>query len=117
MKIPSEIITGLFTLLGTLLGACATIGATWIRERNQNIRERDELIFNLAKVYWQEALIAARESKKRSVVPPLETFVISIKYFVNQIDIKKIDDKTLKKFLNDYSRVMDIVDEHFKKKG
>ena len=50
----------------------------------------------LGKIYWQEALMQARNTKGSSSVYPLESFIISIKYLFEQLDTDEIDEKILR---------------------
>lgn len=103
-------------LIGAIIGAAGPLILTWVKEHYQNKREREKLIHELSKIYWQEALIQARNSKLPSEVYPLESFIISVKYLFEELDTDKIDPNNIKEVLNRHSKVMKIVKEHYDKK-
>ena len=75
------------------------------------------MIYELGKIYWQEALIAARSSDSPSEVYPLESFIISIKYLFEKITNGKIDENNIKEILNKHSKIMMLVKTHYDKKA
>lgn len=103
-------------LLGAIIGAAGPILISWIKEHYQSKRENQKLIYELGKIYWQEALIAARNSGTPSEVYPLESFMISIKYLFEEITSGKIDEKNIKEVLKKHSRLMKVVKDHYDKK-
>ena len=66
MKI--EILVPLFTLLGALVGAFFSIAISWISEHYRNEREKEKLIYELGKIYWQ----APNESEEAIVIKSSE---------------------------------------------
>lgn len=103
-------------LVGAVIGATGPILISWIKEHYQSKRENQKLIYELGKIYWQEALIAARNSNAPSEVYPLESFIISIKYLFEEITSGKIDEKNIEDILNKHSKIMKIVKNHYDKK-
>jgi len=103
-------------LLGAVIGAAGPIFISWIKEHYQRKRENQKLIYELGKIYWQEALIAARNSSYPSEVYPLESFIISIKYLFEEITNGKIDENNIKEILNKHSKIMKTVKTHYDKK-
>lgn len=102
-------------LKGAIVGAVGPILVTWIKEHYQSKRENQKLIYELGKIYWQEALIAARNSKTISEVYPLESFIISIKYLFEEITSGKLNEKNIKDVLKRHSNLMKIIKEHYDK--
>jgi len=103
-------------LLGAIIGATGPILISWIKEHYQSKRENQKLIYELGKIYWQEALIQARNSGAPSEVYPLESFIISVRYLFEEISSKKIDEKNIKEILGNHSRIMKIVKKHYDEK-
>ncbi len=111
----NEILIPVFTLIGVLIGAVSSIVITWINEHHRNNREKEKLIYELGKIYWQEALIQGR-SNPGSYVYPLESFIISIKYLFEEITTKKINEDNVKEILKKHSDLMQVVKKHYDKK-
>lgn len=111
----NNVLIPIFTLGGVIVGAISSIAATWISEYYRNIREKEKLIHELGKIYWQEALIQGRNNPG-SYVYPLESFILSVKYLFEEISSKKIDEKNVEDILMKHSKLMKIVKSHYDKK-
>lgn len=102
-------------LIGVIIGSIGPILITFINQYFQSKREKEKLIYDLGKIYWQEALIKARESRDPSYVYPLETFIISIKYLFDEITDKKLSEENIIKIIQKHSKLVNIVKKHYDK--
>ena len=104
-------------LVGVIIGSIGTLGLTWIREYYQGKREKEKLIYDLGKIYWQEALIKARESREPSTVYPLESFIISIKYLLEEISKEKLNENNIRDIISKHTKLVNIVKKHYDKES
>jgi len=109
------IIGAVIGLVGVFIGSIGTLCLTWIREHYQDKREKEKIIYEFGKIYWQEALIKARESREPAYVYPLESFIISIKYLFEQLSKKDLNDENIKEIMDKHTKLNEIVKEHYDK--
>lgn len=110
----NQVLIPIFTLSGVVVGAISSIAVTWINEHYRNKREKEKLVYELGKIYWQEALIQGRNNPGTYVFP-LESFILSIKYLFEEITNKKIDQNNVKEVLKKHSSLMKVVKDHYSK--